>query len=769
MFVLGLSWVLSCDSVYPYLSQKMPGRESLISFVLPVYICLFPIVVAIVTVVYQLHCTRYTLEDFQDDIKARFWGVFLLSILGFVTTAIFWISGSSAGFFYFCSLITLAVLFYKTISFVVNLNSISIDGYVKKFKNRCIKKLKKENNLVDYLEKCTKTIEHYFIESVERKESNYINCIINAKVEIFKEYVCKINSLLLNESLKRADNERILDIFAKSLTNSFICLSENNVAKSLKNAYASSYVDICDSCIECQNRILFEALVDELSGNAVNLEIEDYQEVLGMMLSIQKRALKNEKEEYAEIVEKYFIRNIMSYRFNEKCKSNKVILAISCQILQNRISYSSEKSFEALFISFIDAIIDASENFDANDALFFSYLITNTQKKLEQKNFEKSFTCFLGGLKRIIRRAIIRKNNFVVQIVGYDYTNVIKSKLNKGSYITDTEILLFCLRKYPSEVFTFIPDYCKWIEENPSIEALRKILDLFNEIVECIDKKENVTVLTFFVNITNEILSLYCQKEQTDEEKIIAIVEWYQETVLGCIQNNENLACDIAISMFYRMFKIIIKQDAISDIIAEKILIFFDKIGIRLIETNDYNLQRKIIGIVYEVLPDEMNYCKKNAKGIMRISDIIFHFIIDSLQSGNMETLKTCSNALGWYALSLSKIGVLECYKKTIDYAFLMIELAICQKCDDRTILFLGTLVVVLGTYSNIHGLSEYETYLVEKVNRSEKTIQDIIAASKKFRYYEAAYWNDLLEGDARSGMDEFMKKLESIKVPSQK
>ena len=77
----------------------------------------------------------------------------------------------------------------------------------------------------------------------------------------------------------------------------------------------------------------------------------------------------------------------MSYRFNEKCKSNKVILAISCQILQNRISYSSEKSFEALFISFIDAIIDASENFDANDALFFSYLITNTQKKLEQKNF----------------------------------------------------------------------------------------------------------------------------------------------------------------------------------------------------------------------------------------------------------------------------------------------------------------------------------------------------------------------------------------------
>ena len=756
LIVLILSCILSCDTVFPYLSQIIPSCDKLIPFVLPIYVCLFPIIVAVVTVVYQIHCTRYTLEDFQNDIKARFWGLFSLSILGFIATLLFWFTDSSVKFLYFSSLIILVVLFCETISFVVNFNSISIEGYVENFKNDCIKNLEKEKKLADYLEKCSKIIEHYFKESVERKESNYINCIIKAKIEIFKAYACKINFLLMNESLNETENERILKIFAESLTNSFIYLSENNSSKSIKRAYAECFIDVCYSCIECQNKILFEALIKKISNNATDLEKDDFEEVLRMLCSIQKKSLKKKKDEYAEIVDQNILNIIVSSRFGN-CKTNTINILISCGVIHNRIFHSTEDSFKKIFSSVVDALIDSSDDFDVNDALFFSFLVTNTLEGLEQMNCFESFVSFLDGIKKILRRAIVRKNEVVVQIVGRCYTKALQSKLNKDDYVMDTEMLFYCLRNYPSEAYTFVPNYSDWLDEHPSTEDFLNILKLFSEIVDEIDKNENSTIFTYFLNHVNESLSFYYKKEKVNDEKIIAVVDWYKYVVLECIQNRECRAYDNAITMFYGLYAKVVKQKSISDLVAEKILIFFDNVGDSLMETNDYDAQRKVVEIIYEILPNELSYCRKNAAGIMRISDIIFHFIVDSLQCGNTETLKICSNALGWYALSLSKMGVLDCFKKTVDYAFLMIELAVCQKCDERTTLFLGTLVVVLGAYSNIHNLSDYETYLVKKVNESNEVVRTKVVESKKFRYYVAAYWNDLLGGDARKGMDDFM------------
>ena len=482
------------------------------------------------------------------------------------------------------------------------------------------------------------------------------------------------------------------------------------------------------------------------------------------MSSLQKKSLKKKKDEYAEIIDRNILNIIVSSRFGN-CKTNKINILVACRIIQNRISYSSEDSFKKIFSSFIDAFIDSSDDFDVNDALFFSFLITSTLEGLEQMNFSESFVCFLDGIKKILKRGILRKNEIVVQIVGRSYTKVLKSKLNKKDYVMDTEMLFYCLRNYPSEVYTFVPNYCDWLEEHTSTEDFQNILNLFLEIVDEIEKNDNSTIFAYFLNYVNDCFSFYYKKEKVNDEIIIAVVEWYKDVALGCVQSRENRAYDNAITMFYALFEKGIKQKSISDVVAEKILNFFDNIGDALMETCDYDAQRKVIGIIYQILPDELNYCKKNAIGIMRISDIIFHFIVDSLQCGNMETLKICSNALGWYAHSLAKMEALNCFKKTVDYAFLMIELAVCQKCDDRTTLFLGTLVVVLGAYSNIHNLSDYEAYLVKKVNESNEDVRTKVIESKKFRYYVAAYWDDLLDGDARCGMDAFMSHFAESKI----
>ena len=182
----------------------------------------------------------------------------------------------------------------------------------------------------------------------------------------------------------------------------------------------------------------------------------------------------------------------------------------------------------------------------------------------------------------------------------------------------------------------------------------------------------------------------------------------------------------------------------------------YDRVGGNLLDTNDYSLQSYFLHYFSE-LPKNLRIIK-NKDQKQKITEILFHFTIEMLESKNEKSLKICSNTLGWYAVSLEDSGDFESYKATVDSAIHMYTLAIEQEYETSTIAFLGTLFIIIGAYATAKKGISYAEYVRDKVNKLEDN--HYIKISRELRYFESAYWDSTLQGDAKTAISKFYQQL---------
>lgn len=76
-----LSYLISSKSLYKKIKDYIPKLNDLLSFSIPIFLAILPIIIGISTLIYQLYYNRYTLKEFKSAIKSEFRWLILLSCL----------------------------------------------------------------------------------------------------------------------------------------------------------------------------------------------------------------------------------------------------------------------------------------------------------------------------------------------------------------------------------------------------------------------------------------------------------------------------------------------------------------------------------------------------------------------------------------------------------------------------------------------------------------------------------------------------------------
>lgn len=757
------SVILANNKIYSCIENYIPTLEELIPFSLPIYLALLPIIIAVATFIYQIYYNRYTLKEFKNTIKSEFICLIILSCTELCAIFIYWITKESILFLYFIVLLTLIYLTVKFCFFLFRYNKYSIEGFVNKYTKNSISIIKSKNVSVEDLTILLEGINEYFTESIEKKENNYIRLIINAKREILCEFIKKERELLLENIITKDEDIDLLKIFISSFSRDFRYLYDNDTSKKILSIYANAIIKTLKECILCDNFELYEKIITNLSDNFHFTNRNDFP--LNYLIDIfeitYKKNLENKltDRKYNQLLEDTFAKLFVSIMHEaENSEIEQRIVLANGRIVYFALQTYEESKFETIFEKFINSVIKTIPYLTKKESEILVGMLGNMYMEIDKNENSNLFKIFYKKVFEIIIFSFRNKKELCIEYLGILFHDIIRNNLfiaSTENYDEIIKILLNCIRLFPSSSMLFLPDLLKALNNNKkNTSKITEISKYIDKIFDGILQVEKYEILHFYLDYLNDCILVFSSEERESQDIFINL---YKDILLQSIRTESNVRFEICYSYFKEILEKLDNERNISSNLLETIFNLYDRVGGHLLETNDYSLQSYFLNHLSE-LPKNLRAIK-NKDQKQRITEILFHFSIEMLETKNEKSLRICSNTLGWYAISLEEIGDFESYKITVDSAIHMYTLALEQMYETSTIAFLGTLFIILGAYATVHksGFS-YAEYIKEKVNKLEDSHH--IKISKKLRYFESKYWDKTLNDDAKKAISDFYSKL---------
>ena len=107
---------------------------------------------------------------------------------------------------------------------------------------------------------------------------------------------------------------------------------------------------------------------------------------------------------------------------------------------------------------------------------------------------------------------------------------------------------------------------------------------------------------------------------------------------------------------------------------------------------------------------------------------------------------------------NIDGISKLENQPTYIDSAIQLYNLANEENFDKTVKSFLGTLFIILGSYTYSKGSNQTQTYVKNIINKLKD--KEPLKISKRLREYRHNYWDETFEGDAKEAINKFYEKL---------
>lgn len=758
------SAILSINKIYSNIANYIPTLEKLIPFSLPIYLALLPIIIAIATFIYQIYYNRYTLKEFKNTIKSEFIWLIILSCTELFAIFIFWITKEVYQFLYFIVLFTLIYLAVKFCIFLFRYNKYSIDGFVNKYTKNSISIIKSKNVSVKDLSILLEDINEYFTESIEKKENNYIRLIINAKRKILCEFIKKERELLLEDKISKDEDMKLLDIFISSFSRDFRYLYDNDSSKKILGLYSNAIIKTLKESILCDNYELYNKIISYLSENFHFTNRNDFP--LNYLIDIFEITYEDNLEnksidrKYNQLLEEIFVKLFISIIYEaENSEIEQRVMLANGRIVYFALSSYEESIFDIVFDEFIKSVIKTIPYLTKKESEILVGILGNIYMEIDKNKNPNLFNIFCKKLFEIIIASFKNKKENCIEYLGTLFHDIIRNSLFTSSIENHDEIikiLLTCIRLFPTSSMLYLPDLKKNLNDN------KKNISQISEISKCIDKIfngilsiEKYEILHFYLDYLNDCILVFTSEERESQDIFINL---YKDILLQSIRTESNIRFEICYSYFKDLIEKLDNERNISSNLLETIFDLYDRVGGHLLETNDYSMQSYFLQSFSE-LPKNLRIIKNKAQK-QKITEILFHFTIEMLESKNEKSLRICSNTIGWYAVSLEDGGDYESYKVTVDSAIHMYELALEQEYETSTIAFLGTLFIILGAYATVQksGYS-YAEYVKEKVNKLDDSHN--IKISRKLRFFESKYWDKTLNNDAKKAISDFYSKLQ--------
>lgn len=415
--------------------------------------------------------------------------------------------------------------------------------------------------------------------------------------------------------------------------------------------------------------------------------------------------------------------------------------------------------FETIFDKYISSIRKIIPFLTKKESEILVGILGNIYYEIEKKENQNLYDLLCEKTFDIIMVSFRNKKETCIEYLGTLFHDLIRNPLFTASADTNEtiiKIILTCIRVFPESSMLYLPDLKKQLNDN------KKNNSKITEISKCIEKIfdgliniEKYEILHFYLEYLNDCIFVFSSEEREAQDIFINL---YKVILIESIRTESNIRFDICYSYFYDLLEKLDNERLISSNLLETIFSLYDRVGGHLLDTNDYSIQSYFLNSFSE-LPKNLRVIK-NKDQKQKITEILFHFSIEMLESKNEKSLKICSNTIGWYAVSLEDGGDFESYKITVDSAIHMYELALKQEYETSTIAFLGTLFIILGAYATVQksGIS-YAEYVKEKVNKLKDSHH--LKISRELRYFESKYWDKTLNNDAKNAISKFYEKLQ--------
>ena len=519
--------------------------------------------------------------------------------------------------------------------------------------------------------------------------------------------------------------------------------------------YSYEIADVLKTAIKCKNTMIFDKMIEEIQRCFGLVDIEDVGFLNEIFEIVHEYACEKEKKEFAQKIETRFLKAFRLIGYKKNCSKMKRRLMISCERF---MSLNVEKNIETeQFVNdFVIRIEEEMKTFDRSETECVFGVMFKIYELVEKKRNKKLFNLLLLKVYDLTKNCIMIKNDLAVQLFSVLLSKLIESDLVEEENV-DKKMLncfLLCIDYCPKEALLYFPDYLEKLKKEQTERVCNVIKDAFDEIVQRLSVSRDDRILFECFDSLNKCIELFSAQERKCQEVLISI---YKKGLLKNIKGEDCGSFDVVMNRFNAMLEMLNAQNKISRNLLDVILEIFDSVGEKIMETTNYSMQDDFVdyvrklGDVFPVINKE-----KNIKN--RIPEMIFHYIVSVLQYKNEKSLKICSNALGWCAIDMEKIGDIARYEEVVSYAVHMYELAYEQDFDKSTQAFLGTLFVILGAYATAKKEKMYIGKLKEKIEQMKN--RSILILSKRLRYYEARCWDPFLENDAKGCINTFFNSL---------
>lgn len=639
-------------------------------------------------------------------------------------------------------------------------NSALLDEY----KNNVISTIKEKD--IDL-----QTIRNYLKRINQINEDSFLKqeiaiCYYNLQIceEINKHFIVERDGLITNGNSSDQINEIQKEIFQAIITSmkvSDIHQNDQFVGKAM-----ASIRRILIQSIDCDKYEVFNNLIDILDDffnySQLRNNLKPCINIIGVYSGLFDYIIsQGKRNEWTD----FFVSQFEMYTLKSTIHTDEVLIKALCgncfnnleKLLENDKFQHYQKHLKNT-MSFIKQIIKGNSTSADN---FVEFLIVIHTKKILEKNNPSYIEEFTDKMIDFCKYSIAHNYEalYVFLILTIDKffeksnDEGIRNKLTESKF----NLAVSVLNSESDLNSVFIPNFQEiLIRSNFSNETIEDVKDKYYILFRRVLLKKKTGLLLHFIQDYSLIVYDLTQQQRPQQESFI---ELFFSILHGSISINNREGFYLILDELFELIEKMDKENKISEGLMNYCISMFSTLIVRCVKEKQNELVFSIIERIIS-LHKNLSIILKKPKLQTVIIEALFQAGLDAVENHNEEVICNVSNHLGWVGKTAIENSNQERLTFILQKATVMFNISLDLGVNKKTIIFIGTLFIVLGGYINACKKTYLPIILNEVRNLKDRSL---LIKSKNLRLYESSKWNSLMGGNAKQNIEAFTKRFEKL------
>ena len=537
---------------------------------------------------------------------------------------------------------------------------------------------------------------------------------------------------------------------------------DSDFVKSINNQILFQLVNISEQFILCEDydsvKIVTKRYVDiikQLSGKE-NIYCENiYRCLTGILTSSLDSGKTEIIENTINIAEKIYF----SLRFEENYTTPfyicKFLISSLLNCLENIKTDNKIEQYKIISTRLYKFVVNGNHDVEAETMYYMIEALMNEPSFSENDYATKDFYQFV---KKLVFTKRLYANSEIVRITSnyidyveknnvVDFDEIMQLKYDYASYA-----LLF-MKEVPSYVLPVFNETA--LKENLQALDEEKYSDQMLDLSRQCLTKNNINCLSI---ILSDLKNLLSQLESRDKDKQKVWMRIFFQLFYQASLNDNQRQVSIILRIFKNTIAEMDSKRKVSNDLGEWIINTLGSLCIdRYRENVDFVCQ--IVEYLQGLASTKESnfYFVNNNNNVDKIYKTVFDIGIDAVEKNQPLVIKRVSNVIGWALHKAISEGRQSLTQQLLKDAFTLYKLCLENQIDFQTIVFVGTLFVIIGAYCKLHRKLQLQRNIVAQLKKLN--CLEYLDVSKQLRVANAG-WNDILGNNPKQAMYDFFAEL---------